>query len=150
MDEFIIKEAELKDLSEILNLQYLAYQSEAEFLGSRDIQPLQQTLDEIVLEYKEGLILKLMDGNRIIGSVRAKMGNGTLYVGKLMVHPDYRRRGFGKRLLLELERRYPSCRYELYTSAKSIHNVRLYESMGYREFKRKYINEFLSFVYMEK
>lgn len=150
MEEFVIQKAEVEDLSEILDLQYLAYQTEADLLGSRDIQPLKQTLEETVLEYKEWLILKMNDGNRIIGSVRAKIDNGTLYIGKLMVHPDYRRRGLGKRLLLELEKRYPNCRYELFTSTKSVNNIRLYESLGYREFTRKDINGQLSFVYMEK
>ena len=32
----MIKRAEYNDLQEILNLQYLAYQSEAELFGSKD------------------------------------------------------------------------------------------------------------------
>ena len=38
----MIKRAEYKDLQEILYLQYLAYQSEAELFGSKDIPPLKQ------------------------------------------------------------------------------------------------------------
>lgn len=40
-----IGKAEYKDLAEILNFQYLAYQSEADLFGTRDIPPLKQTLD---------------------------------------------------------------------------------------------------------
>ena len=47
---FIIKNAERADLPEILQLQYLAYQSEADLFGSRDIPPLKQTLDEVIEE----------------------------------------------------------------------------------------------------
>lgn len=38
----MIVRAEYEDLEEILNLQYLAYQSEAELFGSKDIPPLKQ------------------------------------------------------------------------------------------------------------
>ena len=40
-----IEKAEREDLNEILELQYLAYQSEAALFGTNDIPPLRQTLD---------------------------------------------------------------------------------------------------------
>ena len=71
-DELKISKADIEDLQEILNLQYLAYQSEAALFGSRDIPPLKQTLDEVIEEYHKGIILKLVDtDNLIIGSIRA-------------------------------------------------------------------------------
>ena len=45
-----IEKAEYKDLAEILTLQYLAYQSEADLFGTRDIPPLKQTLEEVIEE----------------------------------------------------------------------------------------------------
>ena len=79
----MIKRAEYNDLQEILALQYLAYQSEAELFGSKDIPPLKQTLDEVIEEFNNGIILKLTDENgSIIGSVRATEKNGTVYIGK--------------------------------------------------------------------
>ena len=83
----MIVKAKYKDLQEILNLQYLAYQSEAELFGSKDIPPLKQTLNEVIEEFNNGIILKLTDENgSIIGSVRATEKNGTVYIGKLMVY----------------------------------------------------------------
>lgn len=68
-----ISKAEKEDLPQILSLQYLAYQSEAELFKSKDIPPLKQTLNELEEEFDRGLILKLTsDDNKIIGSVRAK------------------------------------------------------------------------------
>ena len=146
-----IEKAEYKDLAEILNLQYLAYQSEADLFGTRDIPPLQQTLDEVIEEYDQGIILKLVDDdNVIIGSVRAKEKEGTVYIGKLMVHPDHRCKGYGSRLLNEVEAIFPQRRYELFTSTRSVDNIRLYGNMGYKEFKREFISGELIFVYMEK
>ena len=67
-----------------------------------------------------------------------------------MVRPDNQKKGFGKRLLLEVEQYYPGKRYELFTSTRSKDNIRLYESAGYREFDRKAVDDELVFVYMEK
>ncbi|MBO4780961.1 MAG: GNAT family N-acetyltransferase [Lachnospiraceae bacterium] len=147
----MIVKADYKDLQEILRLQYLAYQSEAALFGSKDIPPLKQTIEEVIAEYREGIILKMVDENGvIIGSVRAKESNGTVYIGKLMVHPDHRRSGYGARLLAEVEQFYPGKRYELFTSSRSIDNIKLYRKSGYKEFARKAVNDELLFVYMEK
>ena len=98
----MIKRAEYNDLQEILALQYLAYQSEAELFGSKDIPTLKQTVDEVIEEFNNGIILKLTDKNgSIICSVRATEKNGTVYIGKLMVHPDHRCKGYGTKLLSE-------------------------------------------------
>ena len=146
-----IEKAEYKDLDEVLKLQYLAYQSEANLFGTRDIPPLKQTLDEVAKEYDQGIILKLTDENSvIIGSVRAKEKDGTVYIGKLMVHPDHRCKGYGSRLLNEIEAYFPERRYELFTSTRSVDNIRLYEKMGYKEFKQESLSNELIFVYLEK
>ena len=146
-----IEKANLEDLDEILRLQYLAYQSEAALFGSNDIPPLKQKLDEVTEEYAQGRILKMIDEDgTIIGSVRAKEADGTVYIGKLMVHPDHRRKGYGRRLLTEIERNFPGKRYELFTSTRSKDNIRLYQDNGYREFDQRIVKDDLIFVYMEK
>ena len=145
-----IYKAGLEDLQEILQLQYLSYQSEAALFGSRDIPPLKQTLDEVIAEYKNGIVLKMTDDDVIVGSIRAKERNGTVYIGKLMVHPDYRRNGYGTKLLTEIEKYFPDKRYELFTSTRSTDNIRLYQNLGYKMFDRKTITDELQFVYMEK
>ena len=81
----IIIKAEKEDLQKILDLQYLAYQSEARLFDNQDIPPLKQTLADVENEYQKGMILKALDeGETIIGSVRAFCDSGTVYIGKLM------------------------------------------------------------------
>lgn len=150
INDIIMEQAEYNDLPEILTLQYLAYQSEAALFGSKDIPPLKQTLDELREEYNSGVILKMVTGGRIIGSVRAREQNGTVYIGKLMVHPEHRRKGYGSKLLAEIEKRFPGRRYELFTSTRSVDNIRLYETQGYTVFDTKAVSEELEFVYMQK
>ena len=147
----VITKAGREDLEEILKLQYLAYQSEAALFGNKDIPPLKQTLEEVISEYETGIVLKMTgDDGRIIGSVRAHEKDGTVYIGKLMVDPDHQRKGYGRRLLLEVEKYFPDKRYELFTSTRSKSNIRLYEACGYKQFDQKAVDEELVFVYMEK
>lgn len=138
------------DLQEVLALQYLAYQSEAALFGNKDIPPLKETIEELTEEFNKGTILKLVEDGKIIGSVRAYAKNGTAYIGKLMVHPDHRCKGYGTLLLNEIEKCFPDCRFELFTSTRSEDNIRLYQKLGYRIFDRKEITDELVFVYLEK
>lgn len=146
-----IYEADIEDLQEILHLQYLSYQSEADLFGNRNIPPLTQTIDGLADEYKAGVILKMLDNDgTIIGSVRAREDNGTVYIGKLMVHPRHRCRGYGTMLLNEIERYFPQKRYELFTSTRSLENIRFYQRMGYKIFRHEAVNDELRFVFFEK
>lgn len=147
----IIKKAEKNDLQKILDLQYLAYQSEAKLFNNPNIPPLRQTLVEVESEYQKGVVLKAVDeNNTIIGSVRAYYDNDTVYIGKLMVHPEWQGQGIGTQLLLAIENEYPKQRYELFTSSKSKKNIELYKKLGYKSFSEKQITDELKFVYLEK
>lgn len=149
-EEPSISYAKREDLEEILRLQYLAYQSEAALFKSRDIPPLKETLEEVIEEFEAGTVLKLVEDGKIIGSVRASEKDGTVYIGKLMVHPTRQRRGYGRHLLEEIEKCYPGKRYELFTSTRSIDNISLYQKCGYKIFDNKVISDELEFVYLEK
>ncbi|MGN0245576.1 MAG: GNAT family N-acetyltransferase [Lachnospiraceae bacterium] len=146
-----IEKAEREDLQDILDLQYLAYQSEARLFNNMDIPPLKQTLEDVQNEYEKGVFLKALDEKgKIIGSVRGYLEDGTVYIGKLMVHPRDQGKGIGTKLLLSIERVFPGYRYELFTSTKSKRNIELYEKLGYKVFSEKNITEELRFVYLEK
>lgn len=147
----LITKAELNDLQEILDLQYLAYQSEAVLLNDFSIPPLKQTLKEVEQEFENGLILKATDDDGIIrGSVRAYAENETLYICKLIVHPDFQGRGIGTKLLAEIENACPQKRCELFTSDKSVKNIRLYEGLGYTKYKEHEGVPGLNFIYLQK
>jgi RimJ/RimL family protein N-acetyltransferase len=155
--EFLIKakKATYADLSEILNLQKLAYQNEAKLLNDYSIQPLTQTLNDLQNEfkkYKTGIILKLIneENNQIIGSVRAHERNNRIYIGKLIVHPDYQNKGFGTKLLNEIETYFENKTFEIFTSSKSEKNLNIYKKNGYKEFKKEKGGNNFEFIYLEK
>jgi ribosomal protein S18 acetylase RimI-like enzyme len=146
-----IKKAGYEDLPEILRLQKLAYLSEAKLHGDYTLQPLTQTIEELQAEFAEKIILKLLgEKNNIVGSVRAYEENGRVYIGKLMVHPDYQKRGWGTCLLQAMERLYKHKIFELFTSGKSENNLRLYKKNGYKEYKRQRIAGNIELIFMEK
>ncbi|PKM72958.1 MAG: GNAT family N-acetyltransferase [Firmicutes bacterium HGW-Firmicutes-16] len=147
----LIQKADISDLSQILQLQYNAYQSEAKLLNNYEIPPLKQTLEEFEHEYQIGIVLKaLHDDGEIIGSVRGRVEGSTLLIGKLIVAPEYQGKGIGTKLLEEIEKAFPQKRYELFTSSKSVRNIGLYEKMGYTIFNKKRISSDLYMVYLEK
>jgi len=148
---FRIESAGPADAADILALQKLAYQSEAELNRDYSIPPLTQTLAEIRSEFSTLRFLKATAGGRLIGSVRAGLCDGTCRIGRLIVHPEFQNRGIGRRLLREAEALFPEAeRCELFTGERSERNLHLYRSAGYREFRREALNDRVTLVYLEK
>ncbi len=147
----VILRAGEEDLPDILELQYLAYQSEARLLEDPQIPPLTQTLKDVRAEFVKGVFLKAVDdAGVIIGSVRAWAQAGTAFIGKLIVQPDRQGRGIGTALLCEIEKAFPGHRYELFTSSRSVRNLELYERLGYTRFREREIKPGLTMVFLEK
>jgi ribosomal protein S18 acetylase RimI-like enzyme len=143
--------ADISDAAEILELQKLAYQSEAVLYDDWSIPPLTQTLDEIKKDFDEMTFLKICDSGRLIGSVRASIHGGTCNIGRLIVHPEFQHKGTGTRLLLAIETEFPHAgRFELFTGSRSEGNMRLYERRGYRIFRTDRLSPQVELVFMAK
>jgi GNAT superfamily N-acetyltransferase len=149
--EVRIEPASVEDAAEILDLQKLAYQSEAALHDEYRIPPLTQTLADMQAEFGRQVVLKASAGGRIVGSVRGHVQDGTGYVGRLIVHPDVQNQGLGTRLMAEIEAVLTRAhRFELFTGHKSERNLYLYRKLGYRPFKEEKVGERLTLVYLEK
>ena len=146
-----IREARLEDAAEILALQKMCYLQEAKTYNDFNIPPLHQTLASTEEEFRNQIVLKITDKQKIIGSVRGEMTGDTCKIAKLMVHPDYQNQGLGKKLMTTIEAKCsPIDRFELFTGYQSHKNLGLYQSLGYEEFDRKKIHENLWLVFLEK
>lgn len=146
-----ILKASQSDLQAILSLQYLAFQSEAVILNNPEIPPLKQTLAELQDEFNKQIFLKAVnDDDAIVGSVRCYSKGDTVYIGKLIVNPDFQGRGVGTSLLLEVEKLCPNKRYELFTRSNNLRNLSIYKRLGYKIFDEKPVMKGLSFAYLEK
>ncbi len=150
MDVTIVQ-ANIDDAPGILELQKISYQKEALVYDDRTIPPLTQTLSEIVAEYEKSVFLIARCESRIVGSVRAVSDSDTCKIGRLIVHPDYQRKGIGSSLMRHMEALFPNVkRFELFTGTKSSDNIRLYYELGYREYDRKDLSQKVRIVFMEK
>lgn len=146
----IIEKAVIGDTEEILSLQKLAYQSEAEIYDDFTIPPLTQTQEEMRGDFENQVILKAIIDGKIIGSVRAFIKEGTCYVGRLIVHPDFQNRGVGTQLMNRIEEIFEAKRFEIFTGHRSERNLYLYQKLGYQPSKRLKANEKLTIVFLEK
>jgi GNAT superfamily N-acetyltransferase len=147
----LIQPAQPQDAAEILALQKLAYQSEAAIYGDYFIPPLTQTLDQMHADLADQICLKATVDGCIVGSVRARLREGTCFVGRLIVHPGHQNRGIGTSLMAEIEREFPAAaRFELFTGHRSDRNLYLYRKLGYRPCKQERVSEALTLVFLEK
>ncbi len=147
----LIEHATLLDLSQILDLQKLAYRSEAEIYNDFSIPPLQQTITELREDFKFQTFLKVTHNEKIIGSVRAYRDGDTCFIGRLIVHPKHQNKGIGTKLLKSIEKNFDTIkRYELFTGDKSMRNLYLYKKLGYKIFKMEVLNEDVKLKFLEK
>ncbi|RST08055.1 N-acetyltransferase [Streptomyces sp. WAC05374] len=152
-----ISAASAQDAEQILKLQYLCYQSEAELYGDYGIEPLTQSLDDLKAELDRGHALVARLGDEVIASVRGELDDtGTATIAKLIVHPRLRRHGLGGRLLDAIEEYFASGRspaakrFQLLTGHRSEGNLRLYRKRGYEAVATQEVGPRLTLVTLEK
>lgn len=84
----IISPATEQDTEQILKLQYLGYQSEAELYGDWSIEPLTQTLENLREELAGRHVLVARLGDEVVGAVRGWVEeDGVGRISRLVVHP---------------------------------------------------------------
>lgn len=151
MEHIDISAAQVRDAERILYLQYAAYRQEAELYDDYRIPPLTQTLPELLAEYRTHTILVAHDQGQIVGTVRARVVDGTAHIGRLAVDPVRHGRGIGRRLLCGIEEATaPVERYELFAGHRSERNLRMYQRAGYRRIRTEPRTSRISLVYLEK
>lgn len=143
--------AEIQDCDEIIKLQKLAYQTEAQLYQDWTIPPLTQTSESLQQEFGHITILKAVHAGRIVGSVRAQLIDNVCYIGRLIAHPDFQKQGIGSALLRKIEQAfYQAKTYELFTGSKSESNIRFYQSHGYQISHTKNISDRVELIYLSK
>lgn len=146
-----ITRASSEDAVTLLELQKLAYQSEALLYDDFNIPPMTQSLDEMRTDITSKVCLVASVEGKIAGSVRGYQEGNTCFIERLIVHPDLQGRGIGTALIGQIELCFGKVqRFELFTGDKSKRNIHLYERLGYKIFKNQKINKNLLFVFMEK
>ncbi len=151
IDQTIIVRAEPRDVPEILGLQKIAYQSEAEIYGDASLPAVQQTLAELEQDFGRMIFLKAWVNGKIIASVRGHADGDSAHILRVIVHPYFRGRGLAGRLVKEIENAFPGVkRFEAFTGDKSKRNLAALAKRGYRQFKTVAGGPGINWIYMEK
>ncbi len=174
IDKILYLRANRSDAPELLALQKVAYQSELELYGDDSLPALQQSLEDLENDFdrrpareatvlgargaaptpdeQDGIIfLKAVVNGKIIGSIRGYQAEETAYLSRMFVHPYFRRRGIGRRLLDEIEKQFPNARrFETKTGHQSKRNHFQLTRRGYKSFKTEPFTPAITWVYFEK
>ncbi|MGV3001023.1 GNAT family N-acetyltransferase [Vibrio sp. E150_018] len=133
----IIK-ASIEDAEQILQLQLVAYESEAMLNNDFKIPPLTQSLDGLKADFEHKTILKIVEDGKLLASGQAHYNSGTCHIGRMAVWPELQGKGIGSKLLSALESIFPDTSHvELFTGANSISNLAMYKRRGYIEYNRE-------------
>ena len=147
----IITLATIEDVPALLELQRKAFGPQCVELGWEDAPPMTEDLEQAYEDFPKCLTLKMQtQEGRIIGSVRGNVTDGSLYIGRLMVDPEYQNQGFGKQLFHEIQSRLPHTRAWLCTCPQVPEPYKFYKREGFKEYKSEEVAHGLTWVYMEK
>jgi len=148
---YVISQANEEDAEAVLKLQFLCYQSEAALYDDYSIPPLVQSLTELQAEFKRSTVFVCRLKGEVIGSVRATRLEDRCFIGRLMVHPRFQRQGLGSKLMSAVEDHFQDAAfYELFTGHRSENNLRLYQRLGYKQFKIEKVSQNLQLIFLEK
>ncbi|WP_034592503.1 GNAT family N-acetyltransferase [Hamadaea tsunoensis] len=122
------------DAAEVTVLQRACWVEEALTNDTLDIPALHESLEQVTAWLADWRTTGLWLDGRLLGMVRIRRAEGDWQLGRLAVVPDLRGRGIGRWLLRTAEAAAgaESGRIVLHTGARSLRNIGLYESEGYR------------------
>lgn len=152
IDCAIYTRAEKRDVPEILALQKIAYQSEAELYGDDSLPGLQQTLPEIEEEFGRAVFMKAVVNSKIVGSIRGRAEGSTARFTRCIVHPYFQKRGIGRRLIGEIEQVWPAevTNFEAVAGHKSKRRLLVYGKLGYQPYKTESFLPNIEWVILQK
>jgi ech hydrogenase subunit C len=161
MQTIVIERATPLDAPEILALQKIVYQNEAEMYEDWTLTPLKQTLAEMRVDFESKVFIKAVVGGKIVGSVRgymvdtAEAAHGdiapTAHITRLIVLPYFWQHGIGTKLVREIEGCFPQARrFETFMGQKSRHTMEPYQKLGYVAIRQEKVSEQRDRVYFAK
>lgn len=140
-----------QDAEEILAVVHAAFRPIAAEYGMPSLPPLEETVDDLLADFRTHVVLKAVEDGRIVGSVRGAIFQGRCEVGRLVVDPAAQGRGIGGALAREIERRFPEARcFELFTGHHSGASLHIYQKLGYIPFRIETVSPTLQLIHLRK
>jgi predicted N-acetyltransferase YhbS len=138
------------DVDAVLAVQRAAFAIEAQLYDDPSLPPLLESREQLLADLERSNGLVALDGDRLVGSVRARVEGTSLHIARLSVAPDQQGHGLGARLLAQAEAVADVTEALLFTGHLSVSNLRLYARAGYVEQRRVKVDERVTLVYLRK
>ncbi|MFT9600703.1 GNAT family N-acetyltransferase [Mesobacillus sp.] len=116
------------ECAEVLDLQRKSYKIEADLIGTDEIPPLKETFEQLQ-GCGETFIGCYIDG-KLAGAISYLKKGKVLDIYRMMVHPEFFRRGIAKKLIAQLEQIGYS-EMIVSTGAANTPAIELYEKLGF-------------------
>ncbi|MEM9952072.1 MAG: GNAT family N-acetyltransferase [Chloroflexota bacterium] len=113
-----------------LTIQKMAYGIEADLIGFDDIPQLHETIND--LQSSPETFIGYFVDHVLAGVLSYDIEDNTLDIGRLVVHPDYFRRGIARALITHIDAIEGVSRWIVSTGAKNSPARHLYETFGYQ------------------
>lgn len=136
IDLSTIVEIDIKDsktAQRVLTMQKESYKVEAEYIGTYEIPPLKESLQEL-MDCGETFI-GYYDGGEIAGAISYKLEDNEIDIHRVMVDPGHFRKGIARKLISHVEEHIPSQGMVVCTGAKNIPAVTLYLKLGFEKIR---------------
>lgn len=133
---------------EVLCLQGLSYQVEAEIIGFSELPPLKDTVTTI--QQSGESFFGYFEQDELCGVISLKIIDTVIDIHRLVVHPKHFRKGIATQLLTFIETFAGMELIKVSTGAKNIPAVTLYEKNNFQKIKEVMIEENLPVAFFEK
>ncbi|PUB13851.1 GNAT family N-acetyltransferase [Paenisporosarcina sp. OV554] len=137
-----------KNAENILEIQIPAYKVEAEIIGSYDIPPLKDTID--TLKQCGETFFGYYLNEELCGAISIKVEDDEVDIHRLIVHPNYFRKGLAQKLLNFIVSKFEIETIKVATGSKNAPAVSFYKKNGFQNIKEVTVNEQLSLTFFEK
>ncbi|MFC5187250.1 GNAT family N-acetyltransferase [Actinomadura harenae] len=136
-------------LRTVWEIQRAAYAVEAELIGFDGIPALHESLDDLRGCGEE--FLGARDGGELLGAVSwTVLQDGTVEIGRLVVHPSAHRRGLASALLDTLDAEAPAARTLVSTGAANHPALALYKRRGFEVVEERTVEGGLRITGLER
>lgn len=132
---------------EVLKIQHEAYLIEAQWIGTRKLPPLKETLEEL-RNCQEAFLAYYLD-EKIVGVLAYEEEGQVTHLCRLFVLPSYSQRGIGEALFAQFETQGHG-KIKVMTGTKNQPAVNFYLKHGFREIEKKILSPNLSLTFFEK
>ena len=148
----MIKEIEI-DLAEmatkVWELQMLSYQVEADIIGVQDLPPLLERAQDI--QQSEEIFYGYYQNKDLAGVISIDWNERVIHITRLMIHPDYFRKGIATQLLTFVSSLNQQTRMiKVSTALNNEPAVSAYLKQGFKQKTKTYMPEGLWIVSFEK